>query len=121
MKTFREALDLTVRMKETYEKGDGLRDLAKAQAKAGDIVGANSTVSKIKDRYEGAKYTCKEEAIAAIGYVGTAVARTQWLKDIQKQARDGGAAAAESTVKISTTAMDRCNGYIQIALGLVNK
>ena len=120
-KTFREALDLAVRMKEIFAKGDVLKRLAKAQAESGDIVGANSTVARIKDRYEGAKYTYKEEALAAIGDAASAAAQTRLLTNIQRQSRDGGATTAESSVRTWTKAVDRCNGYIQIAFGLLKK
>ena len=120
-KTFIKSLDLAIRMKDTYEKGSNLKDLATAQAKSGDIVGANSTASKISERYEGGKYAYKEEAIAAIGNATSALARNQWMLGIQQQTKDGGVITAESEVKKLTSAEDRCRGYIQIAFGLLGK
>ena len=119
-RTLKEASECAVRMKETYEKGDTLRDLAQAQAEAGDVAGANSTTSRITDKYDGAKYTYKEEALAAIGNATAAAAQAQLLKRIQEQAREGGATDAEAAVRTWGAAVDRCNGYIQIAIGLLN-
>ena len=119
-RTLKEASDCAVRMKETYEKGDTLRDLAQAQAEAGDIAGANSTTARITDKYDGAKYTYKEEALTAIGNATAAAAQAQLLRRIQEQAKEGGAKDAELTVRTWGSASDRCDGYIQIAIGLLS-
>ena len=95
--------DLTIRMKETYAKGDILRDLARAQAKTGDFIGANSAIARIEDKHDGARYAYKEEALAAIGDASAVVGQTQLLTDIQKQARTGGATNAQASVKTWTT------------------
>jgi tetratricopeptide (TPR) repeat protein len=119
-RTFGEALATALRMKETYDKGYVLQDLARAQAEAGDIDGANGTAARITDRYSGGRYTYKEEALAAIGNATAAAAQAQLLKRIQEQAKEGGATDAEAAVRTWGAAVDRCNGYVQIAVGLLS-
>lgn len=120
-KTFSRALDFALHMKDTYEKGSTLKDLAIAQASSGDITGANSTAAQIKDKYEGGNYTYKDESLAAIKSAASASATARFMSGIKQQAKDGGATTAESAVKQLTTAEDRSLGYIQIANGLLEE
>lgn len=119
--TFGKSVNLAMRMKDTYEKGSALRNIASDQAESGDIAEARITASKILDRYNGGKYAYKEEALAAIADVVSASERARFMADVLEQAKNGKATTAEAAVKGLARAEDRCFGFIQIALGLLSK
>jgi tetratricopeptide (TPR) repeat protein len=120
-RTFAKALSVAMGMKNTYAKGVKLKNIARCQAKSGDIAGAKIVASKISKRYEGGKNTYKEEALAEIDRIAALSQRDRFMAYVFQQAGEGKVKEVAATIKDLNNPIDRCAGYVQIALGLLGK